>query len=307
MPTPTIQHTETADSGNEAQSELESLSELVTSLVNEDRKLESQSTQALEQNSQDQADEDLDEQAIEAHVTHVNTIYLTQVEGGKLEIGRYLFTEIFGGSMQNVLSKNPRKQSSFEQLAQDDRLKVDATTLATWVKAAAVKEQLESMGSSTDTLSLSQLVSLSRIKNSDHRAALGCRVAVATLTVKQTDELVNQYLSQPALNQSVDISGQNLTVKNVVKRLKRTKHINDDAELLQAVNGNQLLGASPKSSDLIVLSEAIEDLLDKTEQKRQTIEKRVAKLAKDKQPIEDDLNTLQALHDKIKHLAFSTK
>ena len=104
--------------------ESESAFETVARFCEEDRAREAEASAEVS------ADEELVVKAIQT----INVMYRQGVDNGKLEIGTYLLDEVFKGRVEEAMSTNPYKDTTFGKIAADPSLLVEPKTLGSWVR-----------------------------------------------------------------------------------------------------------------------------------------------------------------------------
>jgi hypothetical protein len=132
-------------------------------------------------------------------VLAINAIARRTVEKGKLEIGQYVFEIVFKGDIKEVLSKNPNKSSSLRAICEDKDLMVDHRKLGSWVKAAALRSDLEANGVDISEFTLSHFLAILKLGTAEKRLQLAQQVEQAGLSARQTaDEVEAAKKKSPA-------------------------------------------------------------------------------------------------------------
>lgn len=113
---------------------------------------------------------------------------------GALEIGDIVIDDECNGSIELVLSKNPRKRQSLnkisEALAQDSDLMVDARKLGRWTRAAALRRRLKAKGVDVSGFSLSDFEALLLEHDSEEQLKLALRIIREGLSARRTKEII---------------------------------------------------------------------------------------------------------------------
>lgn len=158
-----------------------------------------------EDDDEEYADPDADEQAgtsayddgeqsvepavsVKDIVRNINRIAVDTFECGKREIGQYVFTVVFKGNIDDVLSRNPYKTDSMRRISEDPELRVDRRRLSNWVRAAALHKDLEANNIDCSQITTYQFVALLRVKDTDKRRELAKQVIDERLSVRQISE-----------------------------------------------------------------------------------------------------------------------
>jgi hypothetical protein len=121
-------------------------------------------------------------------VQNINHIAFRVVEHGKLEIGNYVLSVVFNDEIDDVLSKNPNKKESLRAICDDPELRVDRRRLGNWVRAAALKRDLEANGVDCSSMMTTQLVALLGVKDQSKRRELAAEVNSEKLPVRKIRE-----------------------------------------------------------------------------------------------------------------------
>src|SRR5271157_128615 len=67
-----------------------------------------------------------EQEFIQQTVGKINAMYRRNVDNGKLEIGGYILDEVFKGQIEEAISTNPHKPSTFSRIAKDPDLLVES-------------------------------------------------------------------------------------------------------------------------------------------------------------------------------------
>jgi hypothetical protein len=121
-------------------------------------------------------------------VQEINRIAQRTVEQGKLEIGDYLLRILFNGDIEQVLDRSPYKSKSLKEVCQDPELLVDRRKLGAWIRAAALRVELEQSGVNISQLTFSHFLALLRAgkgENGDNRLNLAKEIIEEDLSVRQ--------------------------------------------------------------------------------------------------------------------------
>ena len=133
-----------------------------------------------------------EQEFIQQTVGKINAMYRQNVDNGKLEIGRYLLDEVFGGQIEEAISTNPHKPSTFSRIAKDPDLLVESGTLGSWVRAAAVDRDFSQRGFEFPHLTTYHYVELAKVKDQDRRVEIAKDANERDLTVKVLRKLISE-------------------------------------------------------------------------------------------------------------------
>ncbi len=118
-------------------------------------------------------------------VQKINEIAIKTVEQGAMEIGAYVLTAVFNDDLGAVLSVNPYKSASLEQICKDPDLMVDRRRLGTWVRAAALRKDLQEKELECSNLTCTHFLALLRLRDQEKRQNLAIEANRDRLTVRQ--------------------------------------------------------------------------------------------------------------------------
>jgi hypothetical protein len=122
-----------------------------------------------------------------------------------MQIGQLLLDTAFNGDIQNAQSRNPFKTETFKKIAEHPGLKVDARTLGSWVRAAAIRAKLVGQEVNVDRLGTSHFVELGLVKDD-------------TQMIELAEEANSEQLSVRQLRQKIqDLYGKESTEMDKVK------------------------------------------------------------------------------------------
>jgi hypothetical protein len=124
-------------------------------------------------------------------VAEINKIAQRTVERGKMEIGQYILKNVFDGDIQEVLARNPNKSRSLRAICSHPDLMVDHRKLGSWVKAAALRLDLEGNGLDVSKLSFTHFVILLRVGSPEKRIELARKIVKKGMSMKETLDAVN--------------------------------------------------------------------------------------------------------------------
>jgi hypothetical protein len=129
---------------------------------------------------------------IDETVNMINSLYRKNVDNGKIEIGEYLLDEVFKGNAEEAMSTNPQKHKTFAKIAEREDLLVEAKTLGSWVRAAAVMRNLKEQGINLPNLTTYHYVELATVRDDKARSALAKRAELQKFSVKALREEIRK-------------------------------------------------------------------------------------------------------------------
>ncbi|MFC1833639.1 hypothetical protein ACFL2Q_02750 [Thermodesulfobacteriota bacterium] len=187
-----------------------------------------ESSEGEQEEASDSAEEGPDiTPSVKTIVRNINDIAFKHVEHGKLAIGEYVLNVVFNDKIEDVLSKNPNKKESLRQICEDDELRVDRRRLSNWVRAAALKRDLEANEIDCSEIMTSQLVAVLRVKDQEKRRELAAEVVPKKLSVRQILEKAN------TLNQAASPNNLGKTVRKKIEEPLKLLKDKDTVALLQ--------------------------------------------------------------------------
>ncbi len=125
-------------------------------------------------------------------VGRLNELYERHIRQPWLAIALWVIVNVFKNNLEAAHSKNPRKDDSFNKIANSEDLHPDlkGPVLRRWVTAGATWQELGNAGVDTDSVTYSHCREAAKIPALEGRISVGKRVVAESLTVKQTIEAV---------------------------------------------------------------------------------------------------------------------
>lgn len=119
-------------------------------------------------------------------VSHISTIARTNVNGGRIEIGEYLLVNCFNGKTEDASSKNPKKNTSYSEIAKSPDLDLSAKELGICLRVAVLERLLKAESPELCDLKFSVKREIIKLPSTDKMLELA-RVAYSeSLTVDDT-------------------------------------------------------------------------------------------------------------------------
>jgi hypothetical protein len=169
------------------------------------------------------------------------------VDNGKLEVGGYLLDQVFQGKIEDAISTNPYKSTTFKEIAENPALLVEAKTLGGWVRAAAVRRDFDAKGLSFPQLTTYHLVELAKVKDENRRAEIAKDANERDLTVKALRKLISEETGN---GQSASESIKQ-AVQKTMKNLKELSVNKDFLKFVQDIDAIRKTYTPGKALDLI--------------------------------------------------------
>jgi hypothetical protein len=203
----------------------------------------------------------LSDEEIAEIVGEINSTFAKTADQGALEVGRFVLNKVFGGSLKDALSHNPKKDRSFKKITEHSDLACDPTTLARWVKAADLVRWFEDKGHKFSHLTCSHCIALLKVRNRPK------------LLVSLADETEKLKLSVRALKKAIAGPKPPIGVAEML-----TKNLGSPGAL---VNDKQFKLLLDNKSVLGELSESeIKSALDKIRSKRELMQAYMSRITK---------------------------
>ena len=133
-------------------------------------------------------------------VEDINDICRTSVNGGKLQIGEYLLENIFKGNVEEASSKNPKKNTSYADLAKSPDLDLSDKELGICLRVAVLERILKKKSPELCDLMFSVKREIVKLPGVDKMLELAREAYSDGLTVGQTREKVQAMIPHAALD-----------------------------------------------------------------------------------------------------------
>jgi hypothetical protein len=186
--------------------------------------------------------------------------YLSEVNESSMAAGDYILEAVFQGSLEDAFSRNPYKNRSLRQIADDPKLLVDRRVLANCVKAAAFKRHLVAENVQCSKLHFSHFVALLKVKDDRERKAL-------TRRADRGEWSVRRILSE--IKPAKVASSKNDKVKDLVKKVENPKALLQDESLKKLLGDPKALEKQFGFDDRLAFARHIDrivkDLVTSTE------------------------------------------
>jgi hypothetical protein len=190
-------------------------------------------------------------------VQKINEIAVKTVERGIMEIGEYVLSEVFQDNLEDVLSRSPYKSASLRQICDDPELMVDRRRLGTYVRAAAMKKELEGKEVDCSNLRFSQLVALLKIRDENKRLELATEANNNGLSVRAIMERIEATKRKKPSNGKA---------QELLRKMEDPLGLLDDEESRQLLNDPQRLKDDLEAQDRWAMVKVIDEAARKLEE-----------------------------------------
>jgi hypothetical protein len=187
-----------------------------------------------------------------------------RIEEASMEIGDYVLEEVFQGSLDEALSRNPYKSRSLRQVADDPELIVDRRRLATSVRAAAFRRDLRGNQVECSSLTYSQWAALLKETDDKKRRDLAAEANRERWTVRQITERIN------ATKQGQDSAGK---TKDLLRKMEQPLALLKDQDALGLLSDPKKLEEQLKSADRLQMARVIDEVVEKLTQSSEILRK----------------------------------
>jgi hypothetical protein len=190
---------------------------------------------------------------IEAIVRGINERAI-RIDDATMDIGEYVLGEVFQGSLEAALSKDPYKSRSLRQVADSPELTISRKRLSTSVRAAAFRRDLTDDQVDCSCLTYSHWAALLKETDDTKRRALAL-------------EAIRHGWSSRQINERIKVSKQeqdsNGKAKWILRTMERPLDLVKDQEALGLLEDPAKLAEQLKSADRLQMARAIDDIVEK--------------------------------------------
>lgn len=172
-------------------------------------------------------------------VRKINEIAIRTVELGIMEIGELVLSEVFHDKLEDVLSHSPYKSASLTQICADPELMVNRRRLGTYVKAAALKQELQAKDVDCSNLRFSQLAALLKMSDVEKRLELATEANRDGLSARAILDRIEATKKRKVTNKTEEL----------FKKLADPLGVLGDEDTKQLLSNPQRLKEELKSED----------------------------------------------------------
>jgi len=165
-------------------------------------------------------------------VDEINRLYDETFGRGGLRIGGLVLDKKFNGDLSKVQDKNPLKETSLAALAKDGKLKVDPTTLSSWIRAAALARWFENNNNPLNNFTTSHFVALLPLEDEVKRGELAIEANDSRMSVR---DLQKKVTAAKEANTPVDWG------KKAIAKLGNAKALLKDEALMGVLSSKDAL------------------------------------------------------------------
>jgi hypothetical protein len=179
---------------------------------------------------------------------------MAKVDEGSIGTGEFILDEVFQGSLNDALSRNPYKDKSMKQICDDPKLLVDRRVLASCVKAAFLRRTLLAVKVDCSKLRYSHFVALLKVTDEKKRRDLAVKANRGSWSVRQLIEKID------AAKQSANTVGK---AKRLVKKVEDPLALLKDEETKKLFQNPEELRRQLNTADRLLIANAIDAIVAK--------------------------------------------
>lgn len=177
-----------------------------------------------------------------------------KIDDATMEIGEYVLEEMFQGSLNAALSRNPYKSRSLRQVADSPDLIIDRKRLSTSVRAAAFRRDL--LGNQVDCscLTYSHWAALLKETDDEKRRDLAVEAIEQGWSVRQINERINTTKQE---------QDSGVKAKELMRKMERPLDLLKDQEAVKFLDDPEKLEGQLRSADRLLIAVTIDDIVKK--------------------------------------------
>ncbi len=211
-------------------------------------------------------DEELSKEKIDELASKIKANH-EKADNSALKTGHLLLTEVFGGKLNEALSRNPKKKKSFADICKHPDVNVDTTTLSRWVQAANLVQTFKSEGKNFRSLTCSHYIALLSLEKDENRLRLAEEADEKKLSVRKLAQEVKK-LEHPfpkSLLESISSKLENpkelaKEEKSLLDKKKWAELSSEDRETLTTRVKNAKVGAQTYINQLARFQRLLEEI-----------------------------------------------
>jgi ParB-like chromosome segregation protein Spo0J len=177
-----------------------------------------------------------------------------RIDDATMDIGEYVLEELFQGSLEAALSKDPYKSRSLRQVADSPELNISRKRLSTSVRAAAFRRDLVNDQVDCSGLTYSHWASLLKETDDEKRQDLALEAIQHGWSSRQISERIK------VAKREQDSNGK---TKWILRTMERPLDLVKDQEVLGLLEDPAKLAEQLKSADRLQMAKAIDDIVEK--------------------------------------------
>jgi len=169
-------------------------------------------------------------------VGRLNELYERHIRQPWLAIALWVIVNVLKNNLEPAHSKNPRKDDSFNKIANSKDLHPDlkGPVLRRWVAAGATWQEWANAGVDTDKATYSHCREGAKVPTLAGRISVGKRIVAESLTVKQTIEAVQAEIAKTKKAAKTDADTDLCELaRTVIQRLDDPIFLSEDPEFCE--------------------------------------------------------------------------
>jgi hypothetical protein len=192
------------------------------------------------------ADEEAAAMTADELVETINDVYENNLGNAKMRIGTLVLQHCFDGDAEKARSKNPKKETSYKDVCDHKKLKMDVKELGRCVRAAAQQVEFEKEGVDQSELSFHALLEIAKLPEEAERLKLCLRANEESWTVREIRKHVDSWKKTEA--------EKAMTGKEAFRLLKQLKGGLTNSKLREFLSNEESLERNLESEDRLTLS-----------------------------------------------------
>ncbi len=179
-------------------------------------------------------------------VETINDVYENGLGSAKMTIGTLVFTHCYGGDAEKARSKSPKKETSYKDVCDHKKLKMDAKELGRCVRAAVQRVEFEKENVECPDLSFHALLEIAKLPEKEDRLTLGRKAHEENLKVREIRKWVDDWKKAEA--------AKAISKDEAFKLLKQLKGVLTNEKLRTFLSNEDRLQSDLESEHRIELS-----------------------------------------------------
>jgi hypothetical protein len=216
-----------------------------TENMNSHEEYEAHEEETFSQDQSDSANEDK-QMTTDDLVETINDVYENGLGSAKMTIGTLVFTHCYGGDAEKARSKSPKKETSYKDVCDHKKLKMDVKELGRCVRAAVQSAEFEKENVECSDLSFHALLEIAKLPEKEDRLTLGRKAHKENLKVREIRKWVDDWKKAEA--------EKAITKEDAFKLLKQLKGVLTNEKLRTFLSNEDRLQSDLESEHRIELS-----------------------------------------------------
>jgi len=241
----------------------------------------------------------------EEKVGRLNDLYERHIRQPWLAIALWVIVNVLKNNLEAARSKNPRKDDSFNKIANSQDLHPDlrGPVLRRWVAAGAAWQELANAGVDTDTITYSHCREIAKLPTLKSRISMGERVVAESLTVKETIEAVQEENAKgkpEASSSDSDLCG---LARAVIEKLDDPVALSEDEDFCDVLLDSAQVRAEFNFREQSKIYDKAEKIKKQEIREKSDLEHRLEGLQQSINFLEDLMNTFDGKEEDAKTAA----